>query len=518
MAEPLDPNSTQGVLQRLLQSAADPARRQQLEAQRNEAQQRYLGVLNEPLPDAGPVQRMIGDYLSSQQANPNRGFWNLAGAVGGEAGRTEKARQNQLLRRQQAAEQEAKMAGDALKESDNLAARLAISKSLGGGGGGLGKWVQAKDDAGNLIFYNNATFETKTIPASRSKQFDQVQRQVFDKLTEERDPDALSKSIDFAYSVIGSSPQGVTLPGTEMPTQPVSKAGTQPPGALVPPQPQAQPQPQSPSPPSVPTVNLSMPKGIKPEVETRIVEQLRTAQAMALNPETRDQGIAQLQFLQSQYPQTAQSALQPDPARSQVQYKDPRMMGFQSKYGETEGSATAKERTELSQAYQANTALQGQLDALEKLYANPNIPEGKLGPLLQDIRSGLQTLGVEVDPSVGPADLANALAQKMVLGIRTADGVNLLPGAISNFEVQLLQSMGPTLSLTGEGRKSLVKYMKEVAKSQVRLSEEATKFAKENKNQLTPEWLERKERVIKQEQARRAAFLRNLQEKSGGQP
>jgi hypothetical protein len=190
--------------------------------------------------------------------------------------------------------------------------------------------------------------------------------------------------------------------------------------------------------------------------------------------------------------------------------KDARREAGKKEYGGEEGKALFKERDAFSQAYQANTALSSQLDVLDSLYSTPNLPEGKLGPAIQNMRSTLKSLGVDVGEEVGAADMANALAQKMVLGIRTADGVNLLPGAISNFEVQMLQSMGPTLGMSAEGRKALVAYMKAVAASQLRLSEEATKFASANDDRLTPEWYKRKERIILEEQARRAQLLRGI--------
>lgn len=201
---------------------------------------------------------------------------------------------------------------------------------------------------------------------------------------------------------------------------------------------------------------------------------------------------------------------------SSMPKKSVRLTEGEKGYGGEEGKALFKEREALSASYQANAALSAQLDLLDQLYADPNIPEGKLGPAVQQIRSSLKSLGVEVGDDVGAADLANALAQKLVLGIRTADGTNLLPGAISNFEVQMLQSMGPTLGMTAEGRKALVEYMKDVARSQQRLSEEATRF-EGDAGRLTPEWYKRKERVILEEQARRAVKLRSIAAQFKGQ-
>jgi len=194
--------------------------------------------------------------------------------------------------------------------------------------------------------------------------------------------------------------------------------------------------------------------------------------------------------------------------------KDSREEEGKKGYGSEEGKALFKERESLSSAYQANSALSSQLDLMDRLYSDPDLPEGKLGPAIQGVRSVLQSLGVEVGDEVGAADLVNALAQKVVLGIRTADGVNLLPGAISNYEVQLLQSMGPTLGMTAEGRRALISYMKSVAKSQLRLSEEATKF-ESAEGRLTPGWYKRKERVILEEQARRSKVLRDIASQFG---
>lgn len=182
--------------------------------------------------------------------------------------------------------------------------------------------------------------------------------------------------------------------------------------------------------------------------------------------------------------------------------RDKRSEQYKQAYGGEEGKALFKERENLNTLFGTNASMVNQLNLLENLYSNPNLPEGELGPLLQKIRSGFQTFGVDVGDTTGPADLANAVAQKMVLAQRTSDGTNLLPGSVSNFEVQLLQSMGPTLSLTNEGRQSLVRFMKEVALSNQRIAEEGSAFAAQNNEMLTPGWYKRKERVMLEEMAR----------------
>lgn len=219
------------------------------------------------------------------------------------------------------------------------------------------------------------------------------------------------------------------------------------------------------------------------------------AELRTLQEPDRTEALRALEASQAQTPAGATSVPPPPP-------RDKRAEQYKQAYGGEEGKALFKERENLNILFGTNASMVNQLNLLENLYSNPNLPEGELGPLLQRIRSGFQTFGVDVGDTTGPADLANAVAQKMVLAQRTSDGTNLLPGAVSNFEVQLLQSMGPTLSLTNEGRQALVKFMKEVAMSNQRIAEEGSKFAAQNNEMLTPAWYKRKERVMLEEMAR----------------
>ena len=220
------------------------------------------------------------------------------------------------------------------------------------------------------------------------------------------------------------------------------------------------------------------------------------AELQSLSEPDRTEALRSLEA--SQAPMTPVEASQvPSPP-----LRDKRAEQYKQAYGREEGKALFKEREKLNTLYGTNASMVNQLNLLENLYSNPNLPEGELGPLIQKIRSGFQSFGVDVGETTGPADLANAVAQKMVLAQRTSDGANLLPGAISNFEVQLLQSMGPTLSLTNEGRQALVRFMKEVALSNQRIAEEGSIFAAQNQDMLTPAWYKREERVMLEEMAK----------------
>ena len=125
---------TQGALQQLLQSYNPDERKNALE-RRQQAQAQHLSVLNEPMPDQGPINRMVNDYLTRYAKQPNRPSASAIAAIGAEGASGQKAAENQLLRRQQSAEQEAKYAGEAVKESDAFGRGvmgLIGRKSLGG--------------------------------------------------------------------------------------------------------------------------------------------------------------------------------------------------------------------------------------------------------------------------------------------------------------------------------------------------------------------------------------------------
>lgn len=177
--------------------------------------------------------------------------------------------------------------------------------------------------------------------------------------------------------------------------------------------------------------------------------------------------------------------------------------------GET-GKFLAKEQENLNVAADAAAQLQGQLATLKQLYQTPNMPEGQLGEGIQSIRSGMKSLGVDVGPEVGAGDLAGAIAGKLALTTRTADGNNLMPGAMSNYEQQVLRSLVPGLQSTQEGRLALIDFMNEVMKTRMRFAQEANKMAEGNRGILPSEWNTRRARIMKEEMARLAVINKQI--------
>ena len=174
------------------------------------------------------------------------------------------------------------------------------------------------------------------------------------------------------------------------------------------------------------------------------------------------------------------------------------------------GEYLAKEQGDLNTAADAAAQLQGQLATLKQLYQTPNMPEGQLGEGIQAVRSGMKSLGIDVGPEVGAGDLAGAIAGKLALTTRTADGNNLMPGAMSNYEQQVLRSLVPGLQSTQEGRLALIDFMNEVMKTRMRFAQEANKMAEGNRGILPSEWNTRRARIMKEEMARLAVINKQI--------
>jgi len=206
---------------------------------------------------------------------------------------------------------------------------------------------------------------------------------------------------------------------------------------------------------------------------------------------------------------------QPAVGASALQYRDVPKSKMQEAQAESVGKDLAKEGTMLNDAMSASNKMIMQLDLLDRLYSTPNMPEGELGPLLQQLRSGLKSLGVDVGKEVGAADMARSVASNFALHLRTGEGQNLLPGAMSNYEDKLLQQMAPVLSLTNEGRLALSQFMKEMAKTNARFGHEFNKMT-DDRGIVSPEWRKRKERVMKEEMARIADVNREIMKRFQG--
>jgi len=218
---------------------------------------------------------------------------------------------------------------------------------------------------------------------------------------------------------------------------------------------------------------------------------------IAANPQASENDTKTLQGILSGYEKPATTV-------PGMTYKDKPKRAMEEETGKLAGKALGEEQSNLNIAAESSNQLFGQLDMLKKLYQTPNMPEGQLAKEVQGIRSGLKTIGIDVGPEVGAADLASSISGKMALLTRTAEGKNLMPGAMSDFEQKILRGLVPGLEGTAEGRTALIDLMQNMAKTRMRFAEEANKMATENRGILPPEWNQRKQRLMKEEMARLA--------------
>lgn len=507
---------TQGALQQLL-GAYDPQERQRLTQQRDEAQQQYFQTLSQPLPDIGPINRITANYLQNYAKNPNMDFSAMAGAIGQETLGGETRMANQLLRQQQARDAEQKAAQEALKESDVMAKTVASTIK----GGAMPNAAQLR------TVYTAARNEAAQI--TKDYQFESPEQR--SAWIEQQANAAVKNYIQTFAQGSGlratpGEPQPPTLPQAAAqapqliadPIQAAKDAGIPVTSGVRDTAKQAQlyaasQQPGYTGPPVAKPGTSDHEKGIAIDTGSK---PLSMEQKQWLLDHGYTQPLPEKDPMHWVYKPQAPTQVAGPAGIPSPQLKDVRTPAQQKGYGTEEGKGLFEERRAMSDLSGANAKLMGQLNTLENIYSNPNIPEGQLADYQQSLRSGLKTLGVEVAPETGITDFAKAIGTSLALTQKNADGKNLLPGAMSNYEDQLLQKMAPTLSLTQEGRVALVQFMKQVAQSNMRIANEATQMAAKNKDQLPSAWYQRKERVMLEEMAKLKAESDRIVQTYGG--
>lgn len=472
----VDNDLTAGVLNGLLGNY-DPQQRQKLLEARNRAYDDYDRVMSQGLPDPGPVQRTVENYLTRYGETPNRPFSALTRALGEEGGQARQLELQNMERQRQAAEFRMKRATSDLQEDDQFSKLF-----LGGRGASIGKAPSPE--------------QLRTVYSSARNEAAQIAKDYTFPTAEDR-----------ARWIESQANQAVNNYLQNWSTQPTGPRGT---GETTP---QIPPlgNPATPKISSTGGPSITLPgSGDNPTLNFQnmsVPQLISEVQKLAPGPD-RDAIVKGLQSMGITIPSNNKPVAGP--------LVDQRMKAQDKGYGAKEGEGLFKERESLNQLHGANSKIISQLNLLEELYSNPNLPQGELAEKLQSVRSGLKSLGIQVDPNVGPADLARAISTGMSLAQKNADGHNLLPGAMSNYEDQLLQKMAPTLSLTQEGRTALIKFMKEVASSNIRVAQEGSKLAAENGDRLPASWYKRRERVMLEEMVRLKELSASLQSQFRG--
>jgi len=473
-----------------------------LEAQRQQALEDYQGtMLNDELPDRTPMQAFASQMVPT--ANRMDPFDMIRNGITAADAQREATRQEMFKRKQAAAQLVYNDVAERAK-LDSAEERSMVSSRGLLGAGATGNWKQAKDDAGNLYWYNDKTGERKVVPATKLKLWEDAYKQAFKLFTDQRDPEAHNKAVEQANAVVGGSPTGVTDTGTaQPPTVPIG----------------------APTSGKLPDKFSVDPEQLPPEVRNEVERLVRRLELNPDNDQLRANTVKRLREVAAQFPQGPEiTAPAPVPAAtveptlkgpSPIKYLDPRTEKSNEAYGSAEGKDLAGERKSLADLHGTSAATLGDIGTLRALYKNFDVPEGKFADLQQGIKSGLRSFDIDVGSATDAASIAQSLATGMALKIRTQGQQNLLPGAMSNYEDQLLQNMAPTLGRTQAGRMALLDMMQHIAEANKRLAEEATTFSTANGNKLTPDWYARKERIAREEMAKLAVLRHRMLQSLG---
>ena len=414
----------------------------------------------------------------------------MIGRIGGAYGKNMEREQQSDLQNQEELTKLRQAEVRALEAKDQNAAMVRAMRGSGNMGADVIKVVDGK-----LVRYDRATGEVEVLTGSNDQIRARLLKTFYEKRVAQEDKNALANAqldVEEAMRGLGgTSVKGVTnnIPGVKSTTQGVSPApvmedlgaGSEGEGTV--------------------SIKSSLAQMLSPE--DRAIAQRLVARINA-NPSAAANDTKTLQTLISKYDErNGQPAPIPVTAKAPpMEYIDKPKRKLEEATGEVAGKALGNEHEQLKVAAESSSQLFSQLDLLKKLYATPNMPEGELANGIQQVRSGLKSIGIDVGEEVGAANLASSISGKMALLTRTAEGKNLMPGAMSDFEQKILRNLVPSLEQTAEGRVALIDIMQAMARARMRFSEEANKMAIANRGILPPEWDARKVRLMKEEMAR----------------
>lgn len=146
-------------------------------------------------------------------------------------------------------------------------------------------------------------------------------------------------------------------------------------------------------------------------------------------------------------------------------------------------------------AFNGGTTARDNLDTLSQLETyNNQVQTGRFGGTTKDILNLAQSLGVNlgalgVKEGAAPYEAFDALAKHMAMTLRNPPGqANLMPGQMSNYEDQLLQSMGPQLLKTNQGNQIMIEVQKRLNQRALDFSRFAVDHQQRNNGLVTPDW------------------------------
>lgn len=119
--------------------------------------------------------------------------------------------------------------------------------------------------------------------------------------------------------------------------------------------------------------------------------------------------------------------------------------------------------------------IRSKLDLIEHLSADPNVASGALADNVSGLKSIAESFGIRTQ-GLPAEEVIKAVTTEMSLKIKNQGGTNMMPGAMSDFENKLLQSMGPRLAQSKEGRMMMIQVFKAKAEKDMKIAEMASDY------------------------------------------
>lgn len=144
-------------------------------------------------------------------------------------------------------------------------------------------------------------------------------------------------------------------------------------------------------------------------------------------------------------------------------------------FAEGKAKEAVGESARFRDAYFQGAQSRGNLDLLETIFSDPNVASGAAAEQISGLKGLADSFGINI-AGKNYEDVARAVGGEMALRMKNQGGVNLMPGAMSNFEQQLLKQMSPGLAQGREGRQLMVQVFKAKVDRDMALAELAAQY------------------------------------------